>query len=354
MPSASWGAPCEGTIKTLVRSDGLRLPIRLEILELVALLIDETERRGYDVKPGQTWGNSCRKIRNSSSWSNHAWGLAIDINAPSNPMTNRLITDMSSWMPALWKSYGFRWGGDYRGRKDAMHYEFLGSVADAKAQTERARRELKGGAKPVIFRLTAGQIKWLAESVDIPAGELTLATAIGLAESNGNPRAYNGKGLDASYGIWQINTHGKLGSDRRAKLGLKSNDELFDPAQNARAMKLVWDEANRSWGPWGAFTDGRYKKYLNEARQAVSTPIPNVNIENEEEVEMLIFGTTSDDMTKAGVWLLAGDGRAHHVPNPDDLTRLVQKGQIRDLGGMSVDFLLRFERVHPLLEGSMP
>lgn len=75
---------------------------------------------------------------------------------------------------------------------------------------------------------------------------------------------------------------------------------------------------------------------------------------DEEETEMLIFGTSSDDITKAGVWLLAGDGKAHHVPNPDDLNRLVEKGRIRDLGGMSVDFLMRFKRVHPELEGSMP
>lgn len=103
-------------------------------------------RRGYQLVPGWCWGYACRKISGSSTWSNHAWGLAVDLNAPKNPYGSRLVTDMPSWMPALWKSYGFRWGGDYRNNKDAMHYEFMGSVADAKRQTERARAELgKGG-----------------------------------------------------------------------------------------------------------------------------------------------------------------------------------------------------------------
>jgi peptidoglycan hydrolase-like protein with peptidoglycan-binding domain len=54
-----------------------------------------------------------------------------------------LITDMPSWMPALWKSKNFRWGGDYPRRKDTMHYEFMGSPADA------ARLAAEAGGAPV-------------------------------------------------------------------------------------------------------------------------------------------------------------------------------------------------------------
>ena len=120
-----------GKISTLTRKDGLRIPLRTEIISLVAWLIDETERRGYDVKPGQTWGYACRAIRGYNVPSNHSWGLAIDINAPTNPMGSTLITDMPRWMPELWAQYGFRWGGSYTGRKDAMHYEFMGTPTDA-------------------------------------------------------------------------------------------------------------------------------------------------------------------------------------------------------------------------------
>jgi hypothetical protein len=72
-----------------------------------------------------------------------------------------------------------------------------------------------------------------------------------------------------------------------------------------------------------------------------------------EEEDMFIFGVASPDPTEGGVWLLAGDGRAHHVPRPEDLEAMKRAG-VKDVGPMSRDFLLRFERVHPALEGSLP
>ncbi|HEY7659898.1 MAG TPA: M15 family metallopeptidase [Actinomycetota bacterium] len=152
--SRGWGngwPKCEpDRLVTIAREDGLRLPINQGIAQLVTLLIDETERRGYDVKTGQTWGFACRAIRGTSVPSNHSWGLAIDINAPSNPYRESFLSDMPTWMPELWHEYGFFWGGWYQSIKDAMHYEFLGSVADAKAQTERAKREL-GRGEPIPY-----------------------------------------------------------------------------------------------------------------------------------------------------------------------------------------------------------
>lgn len=131
-------------IKTLTRPDGLRLPVREEILPIVAYLMNETERRGYDIRPDWTWGFACRPIRGTQTASNHSWGLAVDINAPTNPMGSRLVTDMPGWMPDLWNAYMFRWGGDYRTRPDAMHYEFMGTPADAK----RIREQIASKASP--------------------------------------------------------------------------------------------------------------------------------------------------------------------------------------------------------------
>ena len=128
--------------------------VRHEICELVDRLVKETANRGYRFGvPGNPsygcWGYNCRSIRGSDEASNHSLGLSIDINAPKNPMGSRLITDMPGWMPDLWNAYGFRWGGDYRNRPDAMHYEFMGSVADAARYTAIARRNNLGGAGAV-------------------------------------------------------------------------------------------------------------------------------------------------------------------------------------------------------------
>ncbi|HEV8420610.1 MAG TPA: M15 family metallopeptidase [Actinomycetota bacterium] len=114
--------------------------IRREIAELVERLCLETIRRGYRLVDGWCWGFACRPIKGTTSTpSNHSWGLAVDINAPRNPYGSRLITDMPAWMPKLWATYGFRWGGSYSGNKDAMHYEFMGTPADAHRHTDRAR-----------------------------------------------------------------------------------------------------------------------------------------------------------------------------------------------------------------------
>lgn len=170
--SRGWGAPCSGTIVTIVRKDGLRLPVRKDIAELVALLCDETERLGYDIKPGQTWGYACRKIRGSVNWSNHAWALAVDINSSENPMgpRNGRIRRFPKVI-AVWKKYGFRWGGDYSGRADDMHFEFLGTPDDAKRHTWNARKEL--GQEDDLTEDQAKKLEFVYQSVkrDGPDGE---------------------------------------------------------------------------------------------------------------------------------------------------------------------------------------
>lgn len=115
---------------------GVKVSVNRAIAPLVRFLMEETERRGYHLKAGQCWGYANRAIRGSktNAPSNHSWGLAIDINAPSNPQTDKLVTDMPDWMPKLWKEWGFGWGGDYKPptKKDAMHYEFTGTPDDAR------------------------------------------------------------------------------------------------------------------------------------------------------------------------------------------------------------------------------
>jgi hypothetical protein len=153
-----WPKCQQDRLVTLTREDGLRLPINEEISQLVALLIDETERRGYDVKDGQSWGFACRAIRGTSVPSNHSWGLAVDINAPSNPYREEFVSDMPTWLPTLWWEYGFFWGGWYQSIKDPMHFEFLASPGDAHEQTRRAKREL-GRGEPVPY-------PWFGEESD--------------------------------------------------------------------------------------------------------------------------------------------------------------------------------------------
>lgn len=124
--------------RTVSRPDGVRISVHKDIAVLVLHLLKKTEELGYNLVPGWCWGSACRAIRGSSSPSNHSWGLAVDLNAPENPMgpRNGKIRQHPKVI-ALWKSYGFGWGGDYSGRADDMHLEFLGTPADAKRFTDR-------------------------------------------------------------------------------------------------------------------------------------------------------------------------------------------------------------------------
>lgn len=144
---------CQSSKMTQIDVGGTKFPggVRTEIAELVTRLVQETKNRGYIFgKSGDPnygcWGYMCRAIRGTSRPSNHSWGLAVDINAPTNPhKAPPLVTDMPSWMPDLWSQYGFRWGGTYS-RPDAMHYEFMGTPADATNYINKARSVNLGGA----------------------------------------------------------------------------------------------------------------------------------------------------------------------------------------------------------------
>jgi len=75
-------------------------------------------------------GYNFREIRGyegTGKYSNHASGTAIDINWDKHPLGER-GTVTSSQADAIRKKaaeLGLRWGGDYRGRADEMHFEVI-------------------------------------------------------------------------------------------------------------------------------------------------------------------------------------------------------------------------------------
>lgn len=63
-----------------------------------------------------------RKIAGSDRYSNHSYGAAVDINSEENGFNTGQGT-MPKPVVAAFKSEGFAWGGDYKGRTDPMHFE---------------------------------------------------------------------------------------------------------------------------------------------------------------------------------------------------------------------------------------
>lgn len=136
-----WGPACKTPVVTLRRGDGLRIGLHPAIAPLVAMLIDLTELRGYDVRPHDTWGYNCRNVAGTKVSSYHAWGLAIDINATTNGRGGR--GDIPGDVVSLWTRHGFAWGGTWR-HTDPMHFEFERSPTSAAEITNRLRNYLGG------------------------------------------------------------------------------------------------------------------------------------------------------------------------------------------------------------------
>lgn len=114
-----------------------------------------------------------------------------------------------------------------------------------------------------MAQLTKEQIAGYAKGAGFSGDDIGIAVAVAMAESGGNTQAHNTTPPDNSYGLWQINMYGNLGPSRRTSLKLKSNDELFDPAVNARAAHTI--KQGSGWGAWTTYTSGKYKKHLDES-----------------------------------------------------------------------------------------
>lgn len=122
------------------------------------------ESHGYYIRASDTGAYNCRKISGTSTWSNHAYGAAVDVNWQSNPYSSHLITNMPADMVRDCENIRtvdgtqvFRWGGRYSGSKDAMHWEVMVSP-------EQLARGIRGGTSNMP--LNAEDLNKIREIVD--------------------------------------------------------------------------------------------------------------------------------------------------------------------------------------------
>jgi hypothetical protein len=111
-----------------------------------------------NVAPFDDWGYARRLIRGSSStWSNHASGTAIDLNATVHPLGVRDTFSEAHYALIRTRLRGryaqtIAWGAEWRSRADEMHYEIATSRADVSALVDYLRRTARGrrllGANP--------------------------------------------------------------------------------------------------------------------------------------------------------------------------------------------------------------
>lgn len=94
---------------------------------VLTYLVSAFHTRVEPLVAGWCWGYAYRAISGSNTVSNHGSGTAVDINAPRHPLGVK-----NTFTPAKVKAIRailrelegvVRWGGDYTGRVDEMHFE---------------------------------------------------------------------------------------------------------------------------------------------------------------------------------------------------------------------------------------
>lgn len=168
-----------------VPGTGVRLPLRVGNVATVLLYVAERFHNEVEkLTVGWCWGFAARTIRGSTTVaSNHASGTAIDVNAPAHPLATAPSANFTAkQIQAIRKIIAdldgvVRWGGDYAGRKDGMHFEInAGSARVEKAVVWiRQQREAKTPTKSISRTLVPGsayhrQVMLLQRTLDARPG----------------------------------------------------------------------------------------------------------------------------------------------------------------------------------------
>jgi peptidoglycan hydrolase-like protein with peptidoglycan-binding domain len=116
-----------------VPGTGVRLCLRREVAPLLIAFTRDFHRDVEPLNRRACRGHSFRRIRGSSSWSFHAAGIAVDLNASTHPpgRPNTFGPMQVEAIRGLLTAYNyhgvplFRWGGQFRTRADDLHFELI-------------------------------------------------------------------------------------------------------------------------------------------------------------------------------------------------------------------------------------
>jgi hypothetical protein len=109
-------------IEFLGRSMFVHRAARRHFLRLARLFEARAPLYAAGVATGELddWSYENRDVRGANVKSSHAFGIAVDINALSNPLGS--AGDIPEAVVRQWEAEGGEWGGDWR-RPDPMHFQ---------------------------------------------------------------------------------------------------------------------------------------------------------------------------------------------------------------------------------------
>lgn len=136
---------------TVVQVPGTDRRFRVRKGDVATVLEWAATRYHHDVEsltaghPNDDWSFAYRSVRGSGSLSNHASGTACDYNATQHPLgTSPLANFSAKERRAIGRILAdadgvLRWGGNYSGRKDGMHFEIVGTPRQVKKLAKKIR-----------------------------------------------------------------------------------------------------------------------------------------------------------------------------------------------------------------------
>lgn len=135
----AWSADLCGRMPSMkfIFWDGTAVTINAHAYWAFVALDRILDKYSYRPRAGVTGCSNCRQITGGTTWSLHAYGIAVDINWDTNPyqlfafwMHYGVKTDMPARMVDEIKMimtnsgvFVWGWGGDYTNNKDTMHFE---------------------------------------------------------------------------------------------------------------------------------------------------------------------------------------------------------------------------------------
>lgn len=153
---------------TIPGSGGITVNIRkgdvsVVLLDFLAWYVKNVET----LSQSDTGGYNCRVIAGSSTTSNHGSGTAVDVRWNRHVQGKRNAGFTSAQIALIHtklKEYAgvIRWGNDYSGTPDAMHFEINKGASAVKVQADRirAKNAPKPPAKPPVSGTGGGLPKY--------------------------------------------------------------------------------------------------------------------------------------------------------------------------------------------------
>lgn len=232
---------------------GRTLPGDVQIVfDYLCKRLDKIEK----CRPEWCWGWNVRAIRGKSSgYSNHASASAIDYNAPAHPLgvtntwtprekaeINKILADMDGVI---------RWGENYSGRKDGMHFE----INKGWLAVKLLARKIKAGKMPdqapawkprEASAINFGRIQeQFLIGVGAQKGEIVRRNGVGLIQDALNRVMHTNLVVDGRVGEATLNAWGRwekmAGGSGRPRVPDKTSAEALAKRAGLEFSVSSWD-----------------------------------------------------------------------------------------------------------------